>query len=249
MAYFNLPNEIWCMIFSYLPIEHKKNATATCKLWSRLIREDPNLSGHILISGYILGTALKTLQWNWSNWPALKTLELNKFQLADSRGAIQNIIKTLSLRQCPPNIEKVLFNVDLTPIQTNGMSLLQYQPNTNQIFGLGQELDTTQKWNVYESNIKALKRLKSMGYMGPREPFERVLAKLEATSVLSNDVLLLIQKIRLLWDGSSLEELQMRNGLYFGKNLVHYFELRDILVEMNLRWVTVICIWIKNYFW
>ena len=74
-----------------------------------------------------------------------------------------------------------------------------------------------------------------MGYMGPREPFERVLAKLEATSILSNDLLLLIQKIRLLWDGSSLEELQMRNGFYFGQNLVRYFELKEILDEMDLR--------------
>ena len=94
MADLNLPNEIWCMIFSYLPLEHKKNATATCKLWSRLIREDPNISGHILISLYNFGTALETLQWNWSNWPALKTLELNKFGLEDSREAIQNTIKT-----------------------------------------------------------------------------------------------------------------------------------------------------------
>ena len=125
--------------------------------------------------------------------------------------------------------------MDLIPIQTNGLSLLKYQPYNDQIFGLGQKLDSIQKWNVYESNIKALKRLKSMGYMGPREPFERVLAKLEATSILSNDLLLLIQKIRLLWDGSSLEELQMRNGFYFGQNLVRYFELKEILDEMDLR--------------
>jgi hypothetical protein len=235
MADINLPNEIWCMIFSYLPLEHKKNATATCKLWSRLIREDPNLSGHILISGYILGTALKTLQWNWSNWPALKTLELNKFQLADSRGAIQNIIKTLSLRECPPNIEKVLFNVDLTPIQTNGMSLLKYQPNTDKIFGLGQELDSIQKWNVYESNMKALKRLKSMRYSGPVESLEKTLENLEATSVPSNDLLLLIQKIRLLWVGSSLEPLQMANGYYLDPDLVQYMELDEFLDELDLR--------------
>merc|ERR1712208_136131 len=99
------------MIFSYLQLEKKKNATATCKLWSRLIREDPNLSGHILISWYNMGTALETLQWNWSNWPALKILELNNFELVDSREAIQHIIKTLSLQECPPNIEEVLFNV------------------------------------------------------------------------------------------------------------------------------------------
>ena len=50
MADFNLPNEIWCKIFSYLPLAPKKNATATCRLWFRLIREDPKLSGYTLIS-------------------------------------------------------------------------------------------------------------------------------------------------------------------------------------------------------
>ena len=232
MADFNLPNEIWCKIFSYLPLKSKKNATATCKLWSRLVREDPNLSGHILVSWYILGTVLETLQWNWSNWPALKTLELNHFELIDSREAIQKIIKTLSLRECPPNIERVLFNVDLTPIQTNGLSLLKYQPNTGQIFGLGQELDSIQKWNVYESNMKALKSLKSMGYRGPKEPFERILEKLEATSVPSNDLLLVLQKIRLIWVGSSLEPLQMGN-VY--QDLVYNLELDEFLDEMDLR--------------
>ena len=233
MADFNFPNEIWCQIFSYLPLEPKKNATATCKLWFRLIREDPKLSGHILISRHNMETALDTLQWNWSNWPALKTLELNKFELEDSREAIQYIIKTLSLRECPPNIEEVLLNVDLTPIQTNGMSLLQYQPNTNQIFGLGQELDTIQKWNVYESNMKALKMLKSMRYRGPIESLERTLENLEATSAPSNDLLLLIQKIRLLWD--SLEPLQLVNGYILDPDLVQYMELDEFLDEIDLR--------------
>ena len=215
-------------------MEQKKNATATCKLWSRLIREDTYLSGHILISWYNLGTALETLQWNWSSWPALKTLELNKFELVDSREAIQNIIKTLSLRECPPNIEKVLFNVDLTSIQTNGMSLLKYQPNTDKIFGLGQELDSIQKWNVYESNMKALKKLQSMGYAGSEELLERILEKLEATSVPpSNDLLLLIQKIRLIWDGSILGRRQMGNG--YDQDLVYNMELEEFLDEMDLR--------------
>ena len=233
MADFNLPNEIWCKIFSYLPLNSKKNATATCKLWSRLVREDPNLSGHILVSWYILGTVLETLQWNWSNWPALKTLELNKFELVHSREAVLNIIKILSFRERAPNIEKVLFNVDLTPIQTNGLSLLKYQPNTDQIFGLGQELDSIEKWNVYESNMKALKRLKSMGYSGSVEPLERILAKLEATSVPSNDLQLIIQKIRLIWE--PLEPLQMANGYYLDPDLVQYMELDEFLDEIDLR--------------
>jgi hypothetical protein len=196
MADFNLPNEIWCQIFSYLPLEPKKNATATCRLWYMLIREDPKLSGHILISWYNMGMALETLQWIWTNWPALKTLELNKFELIDSREAILNTIKKLSLRECPPNIEEVLFNVDLTPIQTNGLSPLKYQPYTDQIFGLGQELDSIQKWNEYESNMRALKTLKLRVFNsdGTRETgfIGRILAELEALPVQSNDLQLLM---------------------------------------------------------
>jgi hypothetical protein len=167
MADFNLPNEIWCQIFSYLPLEPKKNVTATCKLWYRLIREDPKFSGHILISWHNMKTALDTLQWNWSNWPALKTLELNKLErIEDLRASIQNVIEKLSLKDhCPASLEEVLFDNDLTPIQTNGQSTLKYRPHTNQIFGLGQELFSIQRWNEYESNIKALTRLESL-----REP-------------------------------------------------------------------------------
>ena len=156
MAGFSLPNEIWCMIFSYLPLAPKKNATATCKLWSRLIREDPKLSGHILISWNNMERAIERLQWNLSNWPALETLEFKKLELfKDSRVSVLNVIEKLSL-PCHhmktrslrlPRVKAVLFHVDLTPIQTNGQSLLMYQPYTDQIFGLGQELDNGNNLN------------------------------------------------------------------------------------------------------
>ena len=175
MADFSLPNEIWCMIFSYLPLTSKKNATATCKLWSRLIREDTKLSGHILISWKNLETALETLQWNWSNWPGLETLELNKLELVeDSRVSVQNVIEKLSLSftdHCPPSLKAVLFHVDLTPIQTFGQSLLMYNPYTDQIFGLGQELNSIQKWKQYELNMRGLKMLKSLASGNPFAKF------------------------------------------------------------------------------
>ena len=124
MADFSLPNEIWYMIFSYLPLAPKKNATVTCKLWYRLIREDPKLSGHILISWHNMETALDTLQWNWSSWPALKMLELNKFELvADLRDYVQNVIDKLSLKDhCPASLEEVLFDVNL--------AIHEFNPNT-----------------------------------------------------------------------------------------------------------------------
>ena len=226
MADFNLPNEIWCKIFSYLPSTSKKNATATCKLWSTLIREDPKLSGCISISWYSMEKALEKCQWNWNNWPALKTLELKSHPLifvedsGYSREGILSTIEKLSLKHCPQSLEEVLFDVDLssdvdtshrlssrggelkrwcdcthkclatkrldlTPIQTYGQSILKYQPYTDQIFGLGQKLDSIQKWNEYEANMKVLKRLKSMRHPQIRQ---FILAELEAT----NDFLLFI---------------------------------------------------------
>ena len=120
----NLPNEIWCKIFSYLPFASMKNATATSKQWFMLIREDPKLSGYILISWYNMEMALENFQWNWNNWPALKTLELKSHPLTsveDSREAIQSAIEKLSLKDCPwaifgrpTSLEAVLFDVDLT---------------------------------------------------------------------------------------------------------------------------------------
>ena len=124
MADFNLPNEIWCQIFSYLPLELKKNATATCKLWYSLIREDLKLSGHILISWHNMETALDTLQWNWSNWPALKMLELKKLEeVADLRDFIRNLIEKLLLKDhCPASLEEVLFDMNL--------AIHEFNPNT-----------------------------------------------------------------------------------------------------------------------
>ena len=195
MPAFDLPNEIWCKIFSYLPFEPKKNATATCKLWFRLIREDPKISGYILISCYNMEQALNTFEWDWSNWPALKTLELSNLEpVEDSRKSVQNVIGKLSLTDhCPPSLEAVLFYVDLTPIQTNGQSILKYDPKTDEIIGLGQKLDSIHKWNKYESTMKALKRLKCIMsgkryWMGVQLP-PRILRKLKATP---NDLPLLI---------------------------------------------------------
>ena len=139
MTEFNLPNEIWCKIFLYLPSTPKKNATATFKLWWRLIHEDRKLSASISISWYDI-FAQEKLKWNWNNWPALKTLELTKFSylnIEDSQEAIQNVIEKLSLKDCPPSLEEVLFDFELTPLQKYDQKILHYLTYTDQIFGLG----------------------------------------------------------------------------------------------------------------
>ena len=157
MADFNLPNEILCMIFSYLPLAPKKNATATCKLWSRLIRADSKLSRHILISWCNMETALETLQWNWNNWPALQTLELKYPPLTVSREAIQNAIEKLSLKHCPASLKEVIFNFDLTPLKSYqksyGQSLLKYKPYTAvQIIFLFLKKELNRKLCKYQCN-------------------------------------------------------------------------------------------------
>ena len=164
MANFYLPNEIWCKIFSYLPLAPKKNATATCKLWWSLIREDQKLSEFISISWCNLEKALEKLQWNWNNWPALKILELHTLEsVEDSKEAIQKVIEKLSLKDCQ-SLELVLFDFgfDLTQYMGSDQTLY-YLTCTDQIFGLEQELDSIEKWNKYESNMKVLRNLKSMG--------------------------------------------------------------------------------------
>ena len=178
MVNFNLPNEIWCMIFSYLPLEPKKNATATCKLWFRLIREDQKLSEYILISWHNMEKATDKLQWNWNNWPALKTLELKSLPLTilDSREAIQSAIQKLSLKDFPPSLEAVLFDVDLTTTLKLSKYIdlvfcVKYHPYTDQIIGLGQVLDSIKKCKKFlassdVSTINALMKL-SQGTYGP----------------------------------------------------------------------------------
>ena len=233
MADFNLPNEIWSTIFSYLPLVPKKNVTATCKLWLRLIREDQKLSGYILISWYNMEKALEKLQWNWNNWPALKTLELKFHYLLfveDAKEAVQNAIEKLSLKNCPASLEQVLFDVDLTPNQTYmyGQLLLKYQCNTDQIFGLGQKLDSLQKWEDYESTIKALKRVESM--KNPRIQ-QHILAELEAT----NNVLLFIasqnfQSFRHLCDKMRVYETL---GLVMDQSVLEDMEFGEFLAECD----------------
>ena len=208
MVDFNLPNEILCKIFSYLPFKSMKNATATCKLWFRLIRGNQKFSGYILISWHNMEKAIDKLQWNWNwnNWPALKTLELKSHPLTivgDSRETIQKAIEKLSLKDCSTSLEEVLFDVDLTLLKTHGWSrsLLKYQRSTDQIFGLGKKLDTMEKWKEYELNMKTLKILNSMGggIMAKEGPHgtnlglfaASILAKMVDVST-SNDLLLLI---------------------------------------------------------
>ena len=63
----NLPSEVWCIIFSSLPKESRKNATSTCKLWFEIIRGDPRFSGNVTISWSELKLELLNSSFDWDN--------------------------------------------------------------------------------------------------------------------------------------------------------------------------------------
>ena len=116
----HLPAEIWCFIFSYLPTESKKKATAICKLWFKIIRSDPKLSGQISVSL----NGIQNENWTWENWPSLKTLEISDsdMSLTSSKTAMDSM-KKLNFRNCP-NLEKVILCakfdwVELSTVTTN----------------------------------------------------------------------------------------------------------------------------------
>ena len=73
----NLPNEIWCEIFSYL--DSLKNVTATCKLWFGIIRGHEKFSGHVKMKFTDLKDLSKTVtdsEWLRERWPSMRVLEV-----------------------------------------------------------------------------------------------------------------------------------------------------------------------------
>ena len=80
----NLPQEVWCIKFSYLTRESRKYATCTCKLWFEIIRGNSRFSGNISIPWSKL--QYSRLEWsllksfNWDNWPSLKNLGIEGYE-------------------------------------------------------------------------------------------------------------------------------------------------------------------------
>ena len=76
----NLPNEIWCEIFSYLDQKSLKNVTATCKLWFGRIRGNEKFSGHVKMKFTDLKDLSKTVtdsEWLRKRWPSMRVLEIS----------------------------------------------------------------------------------------------------------------------------------------------------------------------------
>ena len=77
----SLPNEVWCICFSYLDKKSLRNSTATCTHWFELIRNNSKFSGQICLpNDHLLELKRKIddSQWIWTRWPVLQTLEFGK---------------------------------------------------------------------------------------------------------------------------------------------------------------------------
>ena len=101
----SLPQEVWCIIFSFLPKESRKNATSTCKLWFEIIRGDSRFSGNIVITL----NELQNSSFCWENWPSLKTLAISDSLFPSPKRALE-AMKDIDFKKCQ-SLEKVTFGV------------------------------------------------------------------------------------------------------------------------------------------
>ena len=102
----DLPQEVWCIIFAYLPTKSRKNATSTCKFWFEIIRGDSRFSGNITIPWI----EVQNFRFDWDNWPSLKTLAITDSSFSSPKLAL-NFIKDKDFKKCP-SLEKVTLGVD-----------------------------------------------------------------------------------------------------------------------------------------
>ena len=110
----SLPQEVWYIIFSFLPKESRKNATRTCKLWFEIIRGDSKFSGNITIPWIELNSS-----FDWDNWPSLKTIAINDTSFPSPKMALE-AMRGIDFKKCQ-SLEKVTFgvNFDLAELPNN----------------------------------------------------------------------------------------------------------------------------------
>ena len=76
----DLPNEIWCGIFSYLDKKSLNNITNTCKLWFGMIRDNEKFSGYVKMKFSNLedmSTKITDSKWLRERWPSMRVLEVS----------------------------------------------------------------------------------------------------------------------------------------------------------------------------
>ena len=101
-----LPQEVWCMIFAYLPKESRKSAKCTCKLWFEIIRGDSRFSGNIKIPWI----ELQNSSFDWDNWPSLKTIAIKDSSFPSPKLALE-AMRAIDFKKCQ-SLEKVTFSVN-----------------------------------------------------------------------------------------------------------------------------------------
>jgi len=125
----SLPNEVWCISFSYLDKKSLRNSTATCTHWFELILNNSKFSGQICLpNDHLLELKRKIddSQWIWTRWPVLQTLEFGKCFLGEKfrdfygderytpahgtkmlQKASKYISQTVSFKDCP-GLDKII---------------------------------------------------------------------------------------------------------------------------------------------
>ena len=186
-----LPVEIWCKIFSYLTEKSSTNplkkASLTCKRWLKIIREDPKLSEHKVVYWNKTLEILQDPNWNWVNWPSLKTIEFgfveNRFLQFREETMEYLLSARILFNQCP-SLEKVILNIEvgflkfLKVCKTNRM--LALNPKQSFVWYKGSlsvslELLLKEDENhplIYED--KSLKELLQIGQKNEEEKLQRL---------------------------------------------------------------------------
>ena len=93
-----LNDEEWLKIFLYLDEEDKKSATMTCRGWFKLIRNDPKLSGYLMVHFQLQkfgefssqfanyrDTRIPDVNALLNSWPALRKIKFSEGFLAEPR--------------------------------------------------------------------------------------------------------------------------------------------------------------------
>jgi len=113
-----LPREILCIIFSNLDKKSVKSATATCKLWFELIRNDSNLSSYIclkVIKPQQFDQRIQDLETSVAKWPVLKSIKFCgpyhyfvHFSVVEK--IVKHLVRLVDSKKCP-NLEKIIVSV------------------------------------------------------------------------------------------------------------------------------------------
>ena len=148
-----LPQEVWCIIFSYLPKQSRKNATSTCKLWFEFIRGDSRLSGNVSIPWI----ELQNSTFDWDNWPSLKTLAITDLSFPSPKRALE-AMKDIDFKKCQ-SLEKVTFGVNFdmaelyTVVKTTATKTTAAITGENMITGT-ENISTSKKLTVRPKLMK-----------------------------------------------------------------------------------------------